>query len=354
MRHSGRSWIRGASRSSRRRMAIRTRSSASRPACLVHRLRAARSPLRADAHRRLRDGWHARQPKRPHDRRSAEHRNGQCRTSRSPRTCRRPTSSSSSKCRRPTFDAGFGNTEGGVTNLSIKSGTNELRGTVVLQQDAAKPVRQRLLREREQHSPVGLHLQPVWRIGRRACDVARIRRAAPDLLHVWLRGHPRSAPAQQRHADGSDRSDAQRRFLGAARPREPVSDLQPVHPARDRWRPLSAGSVPRQHHPAGTHQPGREESSRVHREAADRRNRRRHEQLPEPGAAGDNQVRHEHHPRRPRHHKQAAPVCARKLVRPEQQLQQLLQQPLHRRVVQVRLPAGRGRPRVRPQRDPRC
>ncbi len=64
---------------------------------------------------------------------------------------------------------------------------------------------------------------------------------------------------------------AQRRFLGAARPREPVSDLQPVHPPRDRRRPLPAGSVCRQHHSARAHQSGREESSRVHREAADRR-----------------------------------------------------------------------------------
>src|SRR5262245_34153726 len=34
------------------------------------------------------------------------------------------------KVQTATFDASFGNTEGGVTNLSIKSGTNTLRGTV--------------------------------------------------------------------------------------------------------------------------------------------------------------------------------------------------------------------------------
>ena len=33
------------------------------------------------------------------------------------------------KVQTATFDAGFGNTEGGVTNLTIKSGTNQLRGT---------------------------------------------------------------------------------------------------------------------------------------------------------------------------------------------------------------------------------
>lgn len=36
------------------------------------------------------------------------------------------------KVQTATFDAGFGNTEGGVTNLSLKSGTNEFRGTAYL------------------------------------------------------------------------------------------------------------------------------------------------------------------------------------------------------------------------------
>ena len=54
------------------------------------------------------------------------------------------------KVQTATFDASFGNTEGGVTNLSIKSGTNTLHGHGLLRQDAAEPVRQRLLRQREQ------------------------------------------------------------------------------------------------------------------------------------------------------------------------------------------------------------
>ena len=36
------------------------------------------------------------------------------------------------KVQTATFDAGFGNTEGGVTNLSLKSGTNQLRGTAYI------------------------------------------------------------------------------------------------------------------------------------------------------------------------------------------------------------------------------
>jgi hypothetical protein len=42
------------------------------------------------------------------------------------------------KVQTATFDASFGNTEGGVTNLSIKSGTNSLHGTVYLEKTPPK------------------------------------------------------------------------------------------------------------------------------------------------------------------------------------------------------------------------
>ncbi len=42
------------------------------------------------------------------------------------------------KVQTTTFDASFGNTEGGVTNLSIKSGTNALHGTVYLEKTPKK------------------------------------------------------------------------------------------------------------------------------------------------------------------------------------------------------------------------
>jgi len=51
-----------------------------------------------------------------------------------------------------TFDASFGQTEGGVTNISIKSGTNALHGTVNYTKMAPEPVRKRFLRQRQQNS----------------------------------------------------------------------------------------------------------------------------------------------------------------------------------------------------------
>ena len=143
------------------------------------------------------------------------------------------------KVQTATFDASIGNTEGGVTNLMIKSGTNSLQRHRLLRQDAEGPVRERLLRQRQQHPARRLQLQPLRRHGRRADDPARLQRRRQHVLHVRLRGHPRVAAAQQRHADGADREDAQRRLLGAAGARPAVPDLQSVHAAR---RSAAAGS----------------------------------------------------------------------------------------------------------------
>ena len=247
-----------------------------------------------------------------------------------------------------TFDAASGNTEGGVTNLMIKSGTNVLQGHGLLSP-----------RRRRASSPTTS--SPTRTTSRcRDFDYNRYGGMAggPMVLPGYngrgktffmygFEGIHEVAPAQQRHADGPDREDAQRRFLGAARARAAVSDLQPVHAAGDRRRPLPAGSVPGQHHSAAADQPGRAGRARVHRQAADAGQRRRHQQLPEPVAARGHQVREQHDPRRPQHHRQAAHVRPRELVRSQQQLQQLLRQPLDRRVVQVRLAAGRARPRLR-------
>ena len=65
----------------------------------LHRLRPARPAVRTDAHRRLLDGRHARQPQRPDDRRRAEHGDGE--RGRGHRLLRaaEPTSSRSSRSR---------------------------------------------------------------------------------------------------------------------------------------------------------------------------------------------------------------------------------------------------------------
>ena len=73
-----------------------------------------------------------------------------------------------------------------------------------------------------------------------------------------------------------------------------------------------------------------------------------------PSLPEDDQVREQHDPHRSQPDRQAADVRPRQLVRPQQQLQQLLRQPLHRRVVQVRLAPGRARPRLGDRRRARC
>ena len=78
------------------------------------------------------------------------------------------------KVQTATFDASFGNTEGGVTNLSIKSGTNSLKRHRLLRQDARRPVRQRLLRQRQQPAAGRLQLQPLRRHGGRPGGAPRL------------------------------------------------------------------------------------------------------------------------------------------------------------------------------------
>ena len=151
----------------------------------------------------------------------------------------------------------------------IKSGTNKLSRHRLLRQDAegrSSPTTSSPT-PTTSRCPTSTTTATAARPAGRWCCPATT--AATDLLHVRLRGHPRVAAAQQRHADGADREDAQRRLLGAAGARAAVPDLQPVHAPRDRRRPLPAGSVPGQHHPAEPDQPGRAGRARLHRQAAD-------------------------------------------------------------------------------------
>ena len=165
-------------------------------------------------------------------------------------------------------------------------------------------------------------------------------------------GHPRGAAAQQRHADGADREDAHRRLLGAAGARAAVPDLQPVHAAGGRAAAaFQQDPFPGNIIPAELINPVARAALEYIGMPQTAGSGRRHRQLPEPVAAGNHQVRHQHHPRRPQPDAEAAHLRARQLVRPEQQLQQLLRQPLDRRVVPVHLAPGRVRPRLRAQLD---
>ena len=195
---------------------------------LLHRLGPPRSSLRADAHRRLRDGRHARQPQRPDHRRRAEHRHRERRRGhrvvRAAARHRPGVQGADGHLRR-----GDGQHRGRRDQPEHQGGQQLVLGHGLFREDAEGAVRQRLLRQRQQHSARRLHLQPLRRQRRRPHAAAGLRRPAADVLHVRLRRDPRGAAAQQRHADGADREDAHRRFLGAARARPAVPDLQPVH-----------------------------------------------------------------------------------------------------------------------------
>ena len=99
--------------------------------------------------------------------------------------------------------------------------------------------------------------------------------------------------------------------------------------------------------PAEPDQSGRQGGARVHRPSAVARQRRRHRQLPAAVAARDDQstasntIRIDHVADR-----SAAHLRPLQLVRSEQQLQQLLQQPLDGRVVPVHLAPGGVRSRL--------
>ena len=62
------------------------------------------------------------------------------------------------KVQTTTFDAQFGQTQGGVTNISIKCGTNNFHGSAELLLPAPQFLGQRLLPEQGRHAAPGLPL----------------------------------------------------------------------------------------------------------------------------------------------------------------------------------------------------
>ena len=147
-----------------------------------------------------------------------------------------------------TYDAEMGRTGGGVFNTTLKSGTNDYRGSAFFQ------------------------TRPIWgqwnnyfgeKAGRPKPDspyylgggaVRRADRQKPHLLLVHHRELPRRADAQRQHAV-SDRRHAPRRLLGRDQFGRPAGDdLQPAH----------RSAVCRQSDSVGDDEPGRRGHARVH------------------------------------------------------------------------------------------
>ena len=133
------------------------------------------------------------------------------------------------KLQTSTYSAEFGRSLGGVVNLQIKSGTNQLHGSAFefLRNDAFDA--NNFFNNRAGPRQAGLQAAPVRRHPRRPDHQGQ------DVLLRRLPGPPRSTQGQTLPVDRADREDARGRLL-RAEPR----DLRPAH------RP----AVPGQHHPA--------------------------------------------------------------------------------------------------------
>ena len=118
-----------------------------------------------------------------------------------------------------TFDAQFGQTQGGVTNISIKTGTNAFHGS------AGYSFQRPSFWANDFFLNKAGTPRPDFRFDRWGGSFSGpgphsegLQRQEQDLLPVRLRGHPRFAPAPRRHHQHRpDSGHAQRRFLRAAR-----------------------------------------------------------------------------------------------------------------------------------------
>ena len=86
-----------------------------------------------------------------------------------------------------TFDASFGQTEGGVTNISMKSGTNNYHGTGYWTKMAPGIFANDFWANRNELDARQFHLQPLgWVFRRSRLDSEVIRRTPEDVFHVGL------------------------------------------------------------------------------------------------------------------------------------------------------------------------
>ena len=148
----------------------------------------AQPPLRADPHRRLQHG-RQRAPTPPTSRSTA---------SRIPRAAAPaqiaagyvPPADAIGEVRIETnsFDARAGQTSGGLVNISLRSGTNKIRGNGTFTKMTAAVDGEHLVRQPQRFRARRLRLQPLERIAERTDRPAEdLQRPQPDVLHVGVR-----------------------------------------------------------------------------------------------------------------------------------------------------------------------
>ena len=122
------------------------------------------------------------------------------------------------KVQTATFDAQFGNTEGGVTSIGIKSGTNRFHGSAYY---FAEPVslaaNDFFGKARGQERVDGSSTRPGFHAHRPGPHPRALRRAGQDVLLGRLRAHQGRAPALRRRRPR--RGSPPRRCAGATSPR---------------------------------------------------------------------------------------------------------------------------------------
>jgi hypothetical protein len=126
------------------------------------------------------------------------------------------------------YDAEFGRSGGAVTNVTLKSGTNDLKGQRLLLRQHRRDQRQRLL--------LAHHAAADLRAGR-----LHARRADPPQQVLLLRQLPAHGrrPRVRVPRRGADDADARRRFLGGA-----DDDLRPADGQRRRLGPHAVRGQP--------------------------------------------------------------------------------------------------------------
>ena len=176
------------------------------------------------------------------------------------------------KVQTATFDAQFGNTEGGVTSISIKSGTNRFHGSVYYFAEPYEPGRRttssgrRAARRRSR----AISNRPGFTIGGPV--------GIPELYNgkdktFFMFGYERITDERPRFDAGGrrlgpDRGAAQRRLL---RVLVEHHDLRSADPRPERQRQFVGTAVPGQHHPGEPDQPRREGDPGVLLPAEERR-----------------------------------------------------------------------------------
>ena len=168
------------------------------------------------------------------------------------------------KVQTATFDAQFGQTQGGVTNISIKTGTNAFHGSADYSFPAAEFLGQRLLPEQDRHARVRTSsstagaVPSAARCASRRSTTARTRPSSCSAMKAsTIRGRAMTTPPTRCRRRPCTTATSPR----CSRSGSQYTIYDPATRVAVRRRPLHGNAVPGQHHPASRVRPGRRRDS---------------------------------------------------------------------------------------------